>query len=141
MRDALNKTGRNMWYAIHAGNCEDWSQPVTCVNGSVANMWRTGGDLSASTFDMWTNREYCKRCLLAQALRHLFVCFRTFMNSAGDRAQAWTWQLYQRSALWLARVLFPTQIFSKSVIVLEHTKAATHRCDVSRPEKESDYKS
>ena len=73
MRDALNKTGRKMWYAIHAGNCEDWSQPVTCVNGSVANMWRTGGDLSASTFDMWTNREYCKRCLLAQALRHLCV--------------------------------------------------------------------
>lgn len=58
MRDALNKTGRKIWYAIHAGNCEDWSQPVQCVNGSVANMWRTGGDLSSSSFDMWTNSKY-----------------------------------------------------------------------------------
>lgn len=42
MRDALNKTGRRILYAIHAGNCEDWTQPVKCVNGSVANMWRCG---------------------------------------------------------------------------------------------------
>eukprot|EP01043_Picozoa_sp_COSAG02_P077341 COSAG02_NODE_16879_length_1048_cov_1.280295_2_plen_99_part_01 len=78
MRDALNKTGRKIWYAIHAGNCEDWTQPVQCVNGSVANMWRTGGDLSGSSFDMWTNREYHKQCLLAQAASHLCVSVRAW---------------------------------------------------------------
>lgn len=56
MRDALNKTGRPIFFAIHAGNCENWSTPVSCVNGSIANSWRTGGDLSSSTFAMWTNR-------------------------------------------------------------------------------------
>ena len=56
MRDALNKTGRPILFAVHAGNCNNWSTPVQCVNGSVANMWRTGGDLSAGTYSMWTNR-------------------------------------------------------------------------------------
>jgi hypothetical protein len=56
MRDALNKTGRPVFFAIHAGNCENWSTPVSCVNGSIANSWRTGGDLSGSSFAMWTNR-------------------------------------------------------------------------------------
>ena len=53
MRDALNKTGRPI---LFAGNCNNWSTPVRCVNGSVANMWRTGGDLSSGTYSMWTNR-------------------------------------------------------------------------------------
>ena len=26
------------------------------MNGSIANMWRTGPDLIASDFDVWTNR-------------------------------------------------------------------------------------
>ena len=56
MRDALNKTGRPMFFAIHAGNCENWTTNVDCVNGSVANMWRTGPDLVASSFATWTNR-------------------------------------------------------------------------------------
>lgn len=50
MRDALNSTGKPIWYAIH-------SQTVPgSPNATVANMWRTGGDLSSSSFDMWTNR-------------------------------------------------------------------------------------
>lgn len=56
MRDALNKTGRQVWFAIHAGNCGDWNDTVTCVNGTIANMWRTGGDLYAKNYDMWVNR-------------------------------------------------------------------------------------
>lgn len=50
MRDALNKTGKPIWYAIHSST--DPGSP----NATVANMWRTGGDLSGSNFDMWTNR-------------------------------------------------------------------------------------
>lgn len=50
MRDAINKTGRQMVYSIHAGTTPG------SPNGSVANMWRTGPDLYASSFDMWTNR-------------------------------------------------------------------------------------
>ena len=36
MRNALNQTGRKIWYAIHGGNAV--GQP----NATVANMWRTG---------------------------------------------------------------------------------------------------
>jgi alpha-galactosidase len=50
MRDALNKTGRPVWYGIHAG-----TSPGS-PNGTVANMWRTGADLCSSTFAMWTSR-------------------------------------------------------------------------------------
>ena len=73
MGDALNKTGRRIWYAIHAGTDASPEYP------RVANMWRcgradpnlrgpsqdtdpesrlrsVGGDLYASSFDMWTNR-------------------------------------------------------------------------------------
>lgn len=50
MRDALNKTGQPVWYAIHAG-----TSPGS-PNGTVANMWRTGADLCSSTFAMWTSR-------------------------------------------------------------------------------------
>eukprot|EP00040_Diaphanoeca_grandis_P003123 m.23863 g.23863 ORF g.23863 m.23863 type:complete len:539 (+) comp14384_c0_seq1:136-1752(+) len=50
MRDALNKTGKPVWYAIHS------STATGSPNATVANMWRTGGDLSSSSFDMWTNR-------------------------------------------------------------------------------------
>lgn len=50
MRDALNKTGKPVWYAIH-----DATTPGS-PNASIANMWRTGGDLCSSTFDMWNNR-------------------------------------------------------------------------------------
>jgi alpha-galactosidase len=50
MRDALNKTGKPVWYAIHAG-----TSPGS-PNGTSANMWRTGSDLSTSTFSMWTSR-------------------------------------------------------------------------------------
>ena len=50
MRDALNRTGRAVWYAIHGG-----TSPGS-PNGTVANMWRTGGDLHDSTFAMWTSR-------------------------------------------------------------------------------------
>jgi alpha-galactosidase len=50
MRDALNKTGKPVWYAIHAG-----TSPGS-PNGTIANMWRTGQDLSSSTFAMWTSR-------------------------------------------------------------------------------------
>eukprot|EP00040_Diaphanoeca_grandis_P018030 m.94835 g.94835 ORF g.94835 m.94835 type:complete len:412 (-) comp26759_c0_seq1:257-1492(-) len=50
MRDALNKTGKPVWYAIHAGTTP--GNP----NGTVANMWRTGGDLCSSTFSMWTSK-------------------------------------------------------------------------------------
>lgn len=80
MRDALNATGRPVFYAIHAGNCENWCVLIAlqqsflcvvnltlhcrqlfrtdynCVNGSIANMWRTGPDLIASDFDVWTTR-------------------------------------------------------------------------------------
>ena len=45
MRDALNKTGRHILFQTHSA-----------PNGSVANAWRTGGDLYSSSFDMWTNR-------------------------------------------------------------------------------------
>jgi len=45
MRDALNKTGRPILYQTHSA-----------PNGTVANAWRTGGDLYSSNFDMWTNR-------------------------------------------------------------------------------------
>lgn len=45
MRDALNGTGRHMLYQTHSA-----------PNGTVANAWRTGGDLYSSSFDMWTNR-------------------------------------------------------------------------------------
>lgn len=88
MRDALNKTGRKIWYAIHAGNCEDWSQPVNCVNGSVANMWRTGGDLSSSSFDMWTNRTYRKLCVLGQQPPvRLYTCIAAGLDLATLPAQ------------------------------------------------------
>ncbi len=50
MRDALNATGRHILYTIH-GDTTPGSD-----NGTVANMWRTGGDLYSSSFDMWTNR-------------------------------------------------------------------------------------
>ena len=50
MRDALNATGRPVWYGIHSG-----TSPGS-PNGTVANMWRTGPDLSSSTFSMWTSR-------------------------------------------------------------------------------------
>ena len=50
MRDALNKTGKPVFYAIHS------STAPGSPNGTVANMWRTGGDLSGSNFAMWTNR-------------------------------------------------------------------------------------
>jgi hypothetical protein len=50
MRDALNKTGQPVWYAIHAGTAPG------SPNATVANMWRTGPDLSSSTFAMWTSR-------------------------------------------------------------------------------------
>ena len=91
MRDALNKTGRKMWYAIHAGNCEDWSQPVNCVNGSVANMWRTGGDLSSSSFDMWTNRKYRKHCVLGAACASSHLCCRRLGpgNSTSAACACW----------------------------------------------------
>lgn len=54
MRDALNATGKAVWFAIHGV----WMNNTTPGSdfGNVANMWRTGGDLSASNFDMWTNR-------------------------------------------------------------------------------------
>eukprot|EP00041_Stephanoeca_diplocostata_P017026 m.338804 g.338804 ORF g.338804 m.338804 type:complete len:572 (-) comp20567_c0_seq8:94-1809(-) len=54
MRDALNSTGKAVWFAIHGV----WRNNTTPGSdfGNVANMWRTGGDLSASSFDMWTNR-------------------------------------------------------------------------------------
>eukprot|EP00756_Hemistasia_phaeocysticola_P014514 Hpha_TRINITY_DN15341_c2_g3::TRINITY_DN15341_c2_g3_i1::g.91006::m.91006/K07407/E3.2.1.22B, galA, rafA; alpha-galactosidase len=51
MGEALNRTGRPILYAIHS-SIIGTGHP----NASVANMWRTGGDLSASNFDMWTNR-------------------------------------------------------------------------------------
>lgn len=51
MRDALNKTGKPIWYAIHSSIIG-----VGNPNATVANMWRTGGDLSAGSYDMWTNR-------------------------------------------------------------------------------------
>jgi alpha-galactosidase len=51
MRDALNKTGKAIWYAIHSS-----IKGVGNPNATVANMWRTGGDLYASSYDMWTNR-------------------------------------------------------------------------------------
>lgn len=50
MRDALNGTGKPIWYAIHPSKIANSSYP------DLANMWRTGGDLYASSFDMWTNR-------------------------------------------------------------------------------------
>ena len=54
MRDALNKTGRPIVYAIHSDG-KPWNAGSDS-NGTVANMWRTGGDLSASNYDMWLNR-------------------------------------------------------------------------------------
>ena len=54
MRDALNNTGRPIVYAIHSDG-KPWLD-TSDSNGSVANMWRTGGDLSASNYDMWLNR-------------------------------------------------------------------------------------
>merc|ERR1719201_1193885 len=54
MRDALNKTGRHILYAIHSDG-KPW-QVGSDSNGSVANMWRTGGDLSASSYQMWLDR-------------------------------------------------------------------------------------
>jgi alpha-galactosidase len=50
MRDALNATGRRMYYEIHAGTTPG------SPNGTVANDWRTGDDLYSSSFAMWTNR-------------------------------------------------------------------------------------
>lgn len=50
MRDALNKTGRPMWFAIHPSAVAMSEYP------QVSNMWRTGGDLSSSSYSMWTNR-------------------------------------------------------------------------------------
>lgn len=50
MRDALNRTGRHIYFNIH-GDTTPGSD-----NGTVANSWRTGGDLYASDFGMWTNR-------------------------------------------------------------------------------------
>jgi alpha-galactosidase len=50
MRDALNNTGKPVWYAIHD------STAAGSPNATIANMWRTGPDLSISSFDMWTNR-------------------------------------------------------------------------------------
>ena len=51
MRDALNNTGRPIFYAIHSSIIGTGNP-----NATVANMWRTGGDLSSATYDMWTNR-------------------------------------------------------------------------------------
>ena len=59
MRDALNATGKHVFLAVHAGNCDPrapGADPVVCVNGTSANMWRTGGDLSSQSYSMWTNR-------------------------------------------------------------------------------------
>lgn len=50
MRDALNATGRHIFYNIHA--CAS----AGCPNATVGNSWRTGPDLYSSEFDMWTNR-------------------------------------------------------------------------------------
>ena len=50
MRDALNATGRPIFFSIHGGTTPG------SPNGTVANDWRTGGDLYSSSFDMWTNR-------------------------------------------------------------------------------------
>ena len=50
MRDALNATGRRIWYSIHGGTTPG------SPNATVANDWRTGGDLYASSFAMWTDR-------------------------------------------------------------------------------------
>ena len=50
MRDALNATGRHMYYEIHAG-----TSPGS-PNATVANDWRTGDDLYSSSYAMWTNR-------------------------------------------------------------------------------------
>lgn len=44
MRDALNRTGRKIFYAIHSDG-KPW-EAASDSNGTVANMWRTGGDLS-----------------------------------------------------------------------------------------------
>jgi hypothetical protein len=54
MRDALNRTGRPIVYAIHSDG-KPWLD-TSDSNGSVANMWRTGGDLSASNYEVWLNR-------------------------------------------------------------------------------------
>jgi hypothetical protein len=51
MRDALNRTGRPILFAIHSDG-KPWLQGSDS-NGTVANMWRTGGDLSASSYAMW----------------------------------------------------------------------------------------
>ena len=45
MRDALNQSGRHILYQTHSA-----------PNGTVANSWRTGGDLYSSSCDMWCNR-------------------------------------------------------------------------------------
>lgn len=50
MADALNATGRPVWFAIHAGT------DANATYAQVANMWRVGGDLSAANYDMWLNR-------------------------------------------------------------------------------------
>lgn len=39
-----------MWFAIHS------TTTPGSPNATVANMWRTGGDLSAASYAMWTNR-------------------------------------------------------------------------------------
>ena len=54
MRDALNRTGRPIFYAIHSDG-KPW-ETGSDSNGTVANMWRTGGDLSQMSYDMWLNR-------------------------------------------------------------------------------------
>jgi hypothetical protein len=50
MRDALNKTSKPIWYAIHS------STAPGSPNATVANMWRTGDDLFESDYNMWLNR-------------------------------------------------------------------------------------
>lgn len=50
MRDALNATGRHIYYTVHAGTTPG------SPNATVANSWRTGPDLYASSYDMWVNR-------------------------------------------------------------------------------------
>ena len=48
--ESLNNTGKPIFLAIHPQQGGNSTYP------KVANMWRTGGDLSASSYDMWLNR-------------------------------------------------------------------------------------
>ena len=56
MAAALNATGKPVWYAVHGEWCGAKPDAYPAAYPAVANMWRTGDDLSASSFDMWTNR-------------------------------------------------------------------------------------